>query len=61
MPVDRNPYSDPKDPRHAAVEIRRRLEQKGFEIENGRIYDKKTGREMERGNPEPGELNRKRR
>lgn len=60
-PISKNPYSDPKDPRHQAVEIRRAYEKKGYEIENGQIWDPKTRKPVDTGRPDPGELAKRRR
>ena len=45
--ISKNPYSNPKDPRHRAVEIRREYERKGYEVINGRgVFDPKTGKRV---------------
>lgn len=47
--VTKNPYTDPKDPRHKAVEIRREYERQGYEVvhgSNGGVFDPKTGKRV---------------
>ena len=47
--VSKNPYKkDENDPRWRAVEIRREYERKGYVIEQGNVYDPKTGRNVSR-------------